>query len=497
METNSPLTKYDNFQKLRENQIVTEMGSIFSVISNSMVIPLFLLFWLADILYMPHLKWETLALRLTVIPLVLFCKLVLSKPRSYNYLQLTMCLYSFCCASVVTAIIFLQGDPQTGYYAGLNLIALGTLSFVPFRLRYLFVCASTIYIPYFIVVLHQASSAEDFKQIAIHSFFIVGTLSICGVIHYFNESLRQTDLKSRIGLIEEVQERQHIIDKKTSEATQLRQLSTQFSPQVVDAIQRGRFSLNKKAELRKICVVFIDVVGSTEKVNSLAPEKFQNVIEQFLKISIESFLKYDLTIDKFQGDGILAFSNSPVEHADFVDRVCLAVFEVRTKFELVRQQIENEWNGDFSIRKGIAVGTANVGFFGDRKNYNSFTAIGRPMALAARICAAAHPNQILLDRESAFSLPKDQFQVKSVGSKLFKGFFAEEIECFDLVSKFSRLETPNESVCPLHPDRPLKINLEDQVLECLECGFKHKTTEIEDYSLDEDFLARIGKVKNK
>lgn len=113
-----------------------------------MMVPLFIFFWIAEIIYIPELKWQTLALRLTVNPLVFFGKYVLSKPRSYTYLQVTMSIHAFCCANVINAIIFLIGDPQTGYYAGLNLVAIGTLSFIPFRLRFLFVYASAIYLWY-------------------------------------------------------------------------------------------------------------------------------------------------------------------------------------------------------------------------------------------------------------------------------------------------------------------------------------------------------------
>lgn len=493
--SNEKLFEIESIEKIREQQIVTEMGSIFSVISNSMVIPLFLIFWIADLIYIPELKWHTLALRLTVIPLVFFGKYVLSKPRSYTYLQVTMSLYAFCCASVLNAIIFLIDNPQTGYYAGLNLVAIGTLSFVPFRLRFLFLCAIAIYLPYYLVVLNQAKEASDFSQVAIHSFFILGTLSISGIIHYFNENLRRQDLRSRIGLNQEISEREKIISIKTTEATKLKQLSTQFSPQVVEAIHKGDISLEQNASIKKICVVFIDIVGSTEKVNSLSPENFQKAIEMFLNLSIESFLKFDLTIDKFQGDGILAFSNSPVEHSDFVDRVCLAIIEIRNKIEKSRVQLENIWNGPFFIRTGVAVGTANVGFFGDRKNFSTFTAVGRPMALAARICASANPNQVLVDRESAFALPKDRFQIASAGMKSFKGFLNEEIECFELLMKSNQFQISEQTVCPDHPEAPLCINLEENKLQCRLCSFEVLNTKITDYNLDEKFLIESGLIK--
>ncbi len=427
----------ETIASLREKQIVEEMGNIFSTISNGMVIPLFLFFWLADCLYIPNLKWQTLGLRLLVIPIVIFGRFVLSKPRSFRYLQVTMSIYAFFCAFIINSIVFLMKQPESGYYAGLNLIALGSLSFIPFTIPFLALTAFGIYVPFFVISYFQVSSNEDFRIFVVNTFFIIGTLTICAVIKYFNENLRCKELSAQLSLNKEIALRGEIIELKTKESTQLKQLSAQFSPQVVAAIRSGEISLNKNLKNQKICVVFLDIVNSTERVVNRPADDVQAVIEFFLKTTISTFLKYDLTIDKFQGDGILAFSNSPIEHHDFVARVGAAVIEVFRIVESEQTTLKAIWGGRLELRAGVAVGYATVGFFGDKKNYNTFTAIGRPLPLASRLSSASTPNQILVDFESATELEKSNFRVSPKGSLELKGFTQESVQVFEL-SHFSK-----------------------------------------------------------
>ena len=81
---------------------------------------------------------------------------------------------------------------------------------------------------------------------------------------------------------------------------------------------------------------------------------------------------------------------------------------------------------------GHAVGHATFGFFGDKKNFNTFTAIGRPLPLASRLSSASEPNQILVDAESAAALEKSNFRITSKGTVELKGFSQESIQVFEL-----------------------------------------------------------------
>ena len=54
-----------------EQEKLKETRHIVGVINNKMAVPLFFLFWLLDILYVPQYKWEFLALRSLILPTAL------------------------------------------------------------------------------------------------------------------------------------------------------------------------------------------------------------------------------------------------------------------------------------------------------------------------------------------------------------------------------------------------------------------------------------------
>src|SRR5690606_16230039 len=146
-------------------------------------------------------------------------------------------------------------------------------------------------------------------------------------------------------------------------------LSSQFSPQVVEAIKNKKINVSSGVRRAKICAMFIDIVNSTERVTRVDKEKVHNVISQFMDDTIKILLKYDLTIDKFLGDGVLAFSNDPVSYPDFIERTVNAAFEVREKIKDRAEFYENNWLSEFQVKTGIAVGYANVGFYGSERYF--------------------------------------------------------------------------------------------------------------------------------
>jgi adenylate cyclase len=117
-------------ESLRDQDRVKETRDVLGVIANFMAIPLYLLFWIADWIYVPHLKWEFLFVRLLIVPLVLVVQNFSKRAYSQLDSQRAALLFNFGMASAINYMIFRIGDPSTNYYAGLNLVALGNLAFI-------------------------------------------------------------------------------------------------------------------------------------------------------------------------------------------------------------------------------------------------------------------------------------------------------------------------------------------------------------------------------
>lgn len=430
----------DNSVRLaRENEVVAELKSVCQFMSNWMAIPLFLLFWLSDILYVPHLKWEFLAIRILIVPVCIIVNRLARTMNDLVKLRNLALFYAIAMAAGINLMIWLIGDPTSPYYAGLGLVSIGTLGFMPFSRREFSLAAVGIYLPYYAIVLLQAKSKADFYGIATITFFVFSWICMCFLIQYFQEGFRVREFESRKRLGEELANREEIIRHKTQEAVKLNVLSSQFSPQIVDSIRNGKIKLDSGGDRVEICSIFIDIVNSTEKVVRIDKDKVSKVLNKFLDETIRILLKYDITIDKFLGDGILAFCNAPLKRADYVSRVVMAALEIREKILSEQEFYERHWLSPLNIRIGIAKGSVNVGFYGSQKYYRSYTAIGPAVNLAARLCSAAEPNQIVVDYD-VFEQIQEGFETNFIGKKAFKGFEKDVIHTYEVKNSIINAE---------------------------------------------------------
>ncbi len=414
-----------------ESQRLDEIADILRVISNWMAIPLFALFWAADILYVPDLKYPFLVIRALAIPVCLAVSYLGTKMQTSEHGQRLATGYAICLSAGINLMIYLIPDPATGYYAGLNLVAMGALSFIPLNRIYLVATAAGIYGPYYAIVILKATSTADLHGIAINSFFIFSSVCMCFLIRFFHEATRTRELQSRLQLRGELESREQIIRDKTEEAVRLNALSSQFSPQVVESIRSGKLKLESGGQRAPICAIFVDIVNSTEKVTRIDKDKVEKVLSRFLDDTIKILLKYDITIDKFLGDGLLGFCNAPLRRTDYVQRVVSAALEIRDQINASADFYERYWLNKLSIRVGIAKGFVNVGFYGSQKYYRSYTAIGPAVNLASRLCGAAEPNQIVTDYD-VFEDIETQFETTFVGKKTLKGFNDDVIHVYQI-----------------------------------------------------------------
>ncbi|UYL07464.1 adenylate/guanylate cyclase domain-containing protein [Bdellovibrio sp. SKB1291214] len=460
--------------QMREFEVNAEISAVFKVISNWMAIPLYLVFWLADCIYAPALKWEFLALRLTIIPVCIIAKKILDHERSAESAQWVAAIFGGLVALPINVMIGLLPEVTTTYYAGLNLVALGGLSFLPFTLPFFLLTAGLIFIPYYAIVIYGAHSTKDWLGILINTFFITGTILICYLIRFFHERMRLREIHSRMALKTEIVNRDNIIKRKTAEAVRLNSLKTQFSPRTAQAIYDGHMDHEKSIRQLKICAVMIDIVDSDQHVLRLDYRKVDNVLARFMDTVLSIFLKYDLTIDKFQGDGILAFSNDSDHADDFIQKTCLAALDVRQALLLDSEFYQFNWRKKMQVRIGISAGEANVGFYGDQKYFRSYTAIGIPLRLSTRLASLARPEQIILDSTVAKILETDGFEIEKLGKLFLKGFEHAEQDLFELVNAPECMMFDSEH-CPSCQKSYLQISTNEHghyLLSCSLCNYE-------------------------
>ena len=141
---------------------------------------------------------------------------------------------------------------------------------------------------------------------------------------------------------------------------------------------------NLGGSLRKITVVFTDLVGFTAFSESLTPDEAFSELSEFLEIVAECQEKYHGITSSFTGDGTLALFNAPRDHPKHERDACFSALDL---LESLRQcNAERKAAGKFEFRARIGINTADVllGNLGTRERF-AYTAIGDGVNLASRL----------------------------------------------------------------------------------------------------------------
>lgn len=463
-------------EELHDFKVMHKLFLVFSLV--------YPLFGVLDYCFYPEKFSLFFSLRLLYVPVPIVCFVLSKKFNSSRALEYLSWFHATFAAAIITFMVMqTKEESHSVYYAGLNLVGISALLMFTFSWEMFFITAASIYLPYLVYSFAEAVTSHDYKFFTAHLFFIVSTFVIAICMNFLKQFLKAKVLDSRLALEEELFSREQIIIKKTDEATKLHQLSAQFSPQVVKAIREGNISIDESVHRAKICAIFIDIVNSTDKVNKLHESEMGACLARFLDTCLTIFLKYDLTIDKFHGDGLLAFSNMPIQREDYIERTCTAALEALEAIKADREFYVTYWKSELQVRIGIASGYANVGFYGNKKYFKTFTAIGTPLPYASRLTSVAEPNQILVNQEIADLVQSYGFSVQSRGQKTLKGFSTEQSYVFELLSSPQVVAAGGETkTCPHHVNSVLFLDTNKQghfVFKCRECDYEETQGDLE------------------
>ncbi|MEO3705260.1 response regulator [Trichormus azollae] len=177
----------------------------------------------------------------------------------------------------------------------------------------------------------------------------------------------------------------------------------------------GSLSLDLRPEPRLVTVLFSDIVGFTQLSNTLRSRKVAEVLNEYLETMTKVIFNNGGTVDKFMGDAVLALYGAPEELTPN-EQVRRAINSARgmkqalihlNKRWLEQGIFETDGRKGVQFRCGIHQGTAVVGMFGSDERAD-YTAIGPSVNIAARLQAAAVPDNILVSAAVADYLQEEE-----------------------------------------------------------------------------------------
>lgn len=179
-------------------------------------------------------------------------------------------------------------------------------------------------------------------------------------------------------------------------------------------------SLNKRANLT---ILFSDIRGFTTMSEKLSPEGVVAFLNPYLEAMTKIIYKHGGTVDKYEGDAILAFYGEPDPYPDHAARAVRTAVEMRTALESLRVQWVQEGRVEegFEMGVGLNSGEVFVGLLGSEQRIN-YTVIGDNVNLAARIqdLTKTYKWPILIS-EATYEQVKDEFEGELVDSVVVKG----------------------------------------------------------------------------
>jgi adenylate cyclase len=193
-----------------------------------------------------------------------------------------------------------------------------------------------------------------------------------------------------------------------------------LSPNVAEQVLSGKLEVKKGGVHVPECTVFnSDIRGFTRMSEGATAGVINELLNEYFELMVETIFKYEGTLDKFMGDGIMAFWGAPVTHPDDAIRsvqCALDQMEVLGRFN--RKRVEGG-HPPLAVGMGLHTGPLVAGYVGSSKAM-SYTVIGDTANTSARLCGIALAGQVIVSEYTLARLGP-RFEVEELPPAHLKG----------------------------------------------------------------------------
>ncbi|MEK6275944.1 MAG: GAF domain-containing protein [Actinomycetota bacterium] len=244
-----------------------------------------------------------------------------------------------------------------------------------------------------------------------------------------NARLFQTIRKQAAELAEWNRELESRVEEQVAQIDRMGRLKRFLSPQLAELIVSSGDESFLESHRREITVVFCDLRGFTAFAETTEPEETMTVLRQYHEALGELVFRFEGTLERFTGDGLMVFFNDPMPCSDAAIRsVRMGVAMRKDVADLVEGWRRSGHDLGFSV--GIAQGYATLGRVGFEGRFD-YAAIGTVTNLAARLCDAADAGKMLVSQRVHAGV-EDLVSATEVRDLKLKGF-SRPITAYEIV----------------------------------------------------------------
>jgi class 3 adenylate cyclase/CheY-like chemotaxis protein len=274
------------------------------------------------------------------------------------------------------------------------------------------------------VVMITASGAEQ-RLAALES----------GADDFITKPFDQSELRARVASLARIKRYHDTIQRQAAELARWNaELESRVAEQVVELERSNRlrrFLSPQLAELvvgdesllqshrRQIVVVFCDLRNFTPFAEASEPEELMGVLAEYHQAIGSLVHQYEATLERFTGDGIMAFFNDPIICDDAAERAVRMSIGIRDAVKKLAAQWLRRGH-DLGLGIGIAQGYATLGRIGFEGRFD-YSAIGSVTNMSARLCGEAGAWQVLVT-DQILAATEHMCVSELVGDMQLKGF---------------------------------------------------------------------------
>jgi adenylate cyclase len=189
---------------------------------------------------------------------------------------------------------------------------------------------------------------------------------------------------------------------------------------VVDQMLATGEEVKLGGERMDISLIFVDIRGFTTLSEKLEPEQVIQFLNEYLDVCTKAIFKFNGTLDKFIGDGVMAIFGAPIRYDNHAEMAVRAALEMKKQTAMLEARLMEKLG--FTVRFGVGIncGPAIVGNIGSEELRLDYTAIGDTVNLTARLESNAKPGEILIS-DNIYERVSHLFEIESMGEIKVKG----------------------------------------------------------------------------
>ncbi|WP_246212136.1 adenylate/guanylate cyclase domain-containing protein [Usitatibacter palustris] len=201
-----------------------------------------------------------------------------------------------------------------------------------------------------------------------------------------------------------------------------RSFAGQVSPAVMKEMLHGDLAPGLSGQLADICVLFSDVRDFTTLSEKMPPQIVTTVLQRYFDRMVHAVHRYDGTVDKFIGDGMMVLFGAPRKSPDPCGDAVQCALAMMAELDALNVEFERDGLPTLSIGIGVNYGSVTVGNIGSSERHN-YSAIGDAVNVAARIEGLTKElgRKILITESVVSRIEPERFHFDPLGTHGVKG----------------------------------------------------------------------------